>query len=106
MGYSSLRSKLSLPGVGANRRLFPEKSNYGVRRHKIRRRRQQFLNLRVDPQGQGSLRPSFSNSSLSTCTTRIPRLTCVSEGKPLRRLLLGVKGLVGVDVELHKKLQT
>lgn len=37
---------------------------------------------------------------------RIPRLTCVSEGKPFRRLLLGVKGLVGVYIVFHGKLQS
>ena len=33
---------------------------------------------------------------------RIPRFTFVSEGNPFRRLLLGVKGLVGEDVIWHK----
>jgi len=44
------------------------------------------LNLRVEPHGQGSLRPNFSSSSLSPWTRRWPRLTWVSDGKPLRRL--------------------
>lgn len=52
------------------------------------------------------MRPSFSINSLSAWTTRIPRLTCVSEGNPFRRLLLGVKGLVGVDTVRHKGLQS
>jgi hypothetical protein len=43
------------------------------------------------------LRPSFSSSSLPPPTTRFPRLTCVSEGKPFRRLLLTSKAL-GVEV--------
>jgi hypothetical protein len=37
------------------------------------------------------LRPSFSISSLSQCASRFPRLTLVSEGKPLRRLLMTSK---------------
>jgi hypothetical protein len=40
--------------------------------------RQQRLKRRPEPQGQGSLRPSFSTSSLSPWTTRSPRLTEVS----------------------------
>ncbi len=43
-------------------------------------RMQHFLNLRADPHTQGSLRPSFSRSSLSPWTTRWPRLTLVSDG--------------------------
>ena len=51
---------------------------------------QHFLNSRADPHTHGSLRPSFSRSSLSPPTTRSPRLTPVSDGKPLRRLLVRV----------------
>ena len=40
------------------------------------------------PHGHKSLRPSFSSSSLSPCTIRTPRLTLLSEGNPLRRLLI------------------
>ena len=43
------------------------------------------------PHGHGSFRPSFSSRSLSPCTTRIPHLTLVSDGKPRRRLLIGLK---------------
>lgn len=69
-------------------------------------RRQQFLNLRSDPQGHGSLRPSFSSSSLSPCTTRTPRLTRVSDGNPLRRLLVRSKAghLFVLIVFIHSDL--
>src|SRR3546814_12141214 len=54
-----------------------------------------------EPHGQGSLRPNFSVSSLCPWTTRRPFLTWVSEGKPLRRLLVTSKGsLVWIDA-LH-----
>ena len=78
--------------------LIPEKSDLCVHHRIFRRRRQHFLNFRPEPHGQRSFRPNFFNSSLSPWTTRDPRLTCVSEGNPFRRLLLGVKGLVGMDV--------
>jgi hypothetical protein len=43
--------------------------------------RQQFLKRRPDPQGHGSLLPSFSISSVSPRRTlRRPRFTCDSEG--------------------------
>ena len=38
--------------------------------------------------GQGSLRPSFSTRYLSLWTIRSPLPTCVSDGKPRRRLLM------------------
>jgi ribosomal protein L2 len=60
-------------------------------------RRQHFLNRNRLPHGQGSLRPSFSSSCLSPWTTRTPRLTCVSDGKPRRRLLIGSKGVILVE---------
>lgn len=41
---------------------------------------QQRLKRLVEPQGQGSLRPSFSISSFSPCTKRKPFFTCVSDG--------------------------
>lgn len=41
---------------------------------------QQRLKRLVEPQGQGSLRPSFSMSSFSPCTNRKPFFTCVSDG--------------------------
>jgi hypothetical protein len=57
--------------------------------------RQQRLNSRPDPQGQRSFRPSFSSSTLSPWTTRNPRLTCVSDGNPRRRLLIvSMKGQI------------
>src|SRR6185436_12708740 len=78
------------------------KSDFFDYRHTSRCRRQHFLNLLPDPHGHGSFRPSFSTNSLSPWTTRSPRFTWLSEGNPLRLLLLGVKGLVGVDVVFHK----
>src|SRR3546814_16319338 len=58
-------------------------------------------NSLLGPHGQGSLRPNFSVSSLCPGTTRRPFLTWVSEGKPLRRLLVTSKGsLVWIDA-LH-----
>ena len=64
------------------------------------------MNFLVKPQGQRSLRPSFSCSSLSPPTIRRPRLTLVSDGKPLRRLLIvSLKGLfVLVFVCVHRYL--
>lgn len=50
--------------------------------------RQHFLNRLPLPHGQRSLRPSFSSRSLSPCTMRTPRPTCVSDGNPFRRLLI------------------
>src|SRR5713226_3590086 len=42
-------------------------------------------------------------SSLSPCTILRPLFTCVSDGNPLRRLLMRSKGgLVGVVSELHE----
>jgi len=46
-----------------------------------------MFKLRPDWHGQRSLRPSFSISSFSPRTMRWPRLTWVSDGKPLLRLL-------------------
>ena len=82
--------------------LLSEKSSFLGHRHMSRCRRQHFLNFRRDPHGQGSFRPSFSSNSLSPWITRNPRFTWLSEGNPLRLLLLGVKGLVGVEVVFHK----
>ena len=62
--------------------------------------RQHFLKRLPEPQGHKSLRPSFSSSSLSPCTMRTPRLTCVSDGKPVRRLLIVSKK--GTVVEFGK----
>ena len=68
--------------------LLSEKRSGDSRRQKQPFRRQHLRNRLLLPQGHRSLRPSFSSSSLSPCTTRTPRLTCVSEGYPLRRLLM------------------
>src|SRR4051812_26108075 len=59
---------------------------------------QHFLKRLPDPHGQRSLRPSFSLSSLPPCTIRTPRLTPVSEGNPLRRLLIVSKKMAGSRV--------
>jgi hypothetical protein len=56
-------------------RLLSEKSDVGRNRQKNPDCMQQFLNRRVEPQGHGSLRPSFSDRCLSLWTTRTPRLT-------------------------------
>jgi hypothetical protein len=61
---------------------------------------QHFLNRLPLPHGHKSLRPSFSSSSLSPCTIRTPRLTCVSDGNPLRRLLIVSKARPFVFVKL------
>ena len=48
------------------------------------------------------MRPSFSRSSFEPCTTRCPRFTCVSDGYPLRRLLLRSKArFVGQCILSH-----
>lgn len=59
------------------------------------------MNILPLPQGQRSFRPSFSSSSLSPCTICSPALTRVSDGKPLRRLLMTsrLKAVVVVVVE-------
>ena len=62
--------------------------------------RQHFLNRLPDPQGQRSFRPSFSVSSLWTCTILTPRFTFVSDGKPLRRLLIVSKKRQAFEVLL------
>jgi hypothetical protein len=55
--------------------------------------RQQFLKRRVDPHGQRSLLPRRSTNSTSpSLIARGPRFTRASDGKPLRRLLIGSKG--------------
>jgi hypothetical protein len=63
---------------------------------------QQRLNDFAEPQGHGSLRPSFSISSFEPPTTRVPRLTPVSDGKPLRRLLVISKAHVFFLVRFHE----
>lgn len=85
------------------RRLLAEKSNCGDCRQKQPLRIQQCLNLRFEPHGHGSLRPSFSINSLNPPTMRSPRFTCVSDGNPLRRLLVRSKkgAVVLVDMICH-----
>ena len=76
--------------------LFVSKSSDPAGRHQKRPDlRQHFLNRLPLPQGQRSLRPSFSSSSLSPWTIRTPRFTLVSDGNPLRRLLIVSKKMVG-----------
>lgn len=63
------------------------------RRQKRPLLRQQFLKRRVEPHGHKSLSPRRSRSSTSPSRiVRAPRFTRVSDGKPLRRLLIGSKG--------------
>jgi hypothetical protein len=68
--------------------LVSNSSDPGSRHQKRPDLRQHFLKRRPLLHGQRSLRPSFSSSSLSPLTIRTPRLTCVSDGKPFRRLLI------------------
>ena len=69
----------------------PKSSDPGSHHQRQPLLRQHFLKRLPEPQGQRSFRPSFSSSSLSPWTTRTPRLTCVSDGNPRRRLLIGSK---------------
>ena len=81
---------------------FSEKSRPGSLRQNRPPSRQHFLYRLPDPQGQRSFRPSFSSSSLSPWTILTPRLTCISDGKPCRRLLIVSKGhLIFEFVGLH-----
>lgn len=66
----------------------PESSDPGSRHQKQPFERQHFLKRLPEPQGQRSFLPSFSSSSLPPLTTCTPRLTCVSDGYPRRRLLI------------------
>ncbi len=68
--------------------LVSQSSDLGSRRQKRPDLRQHFLKRLPLPHGQRSLRPSFSSSSLSPFTIRTPRLACVSDGNPFRRLLI------------------
>lgn len=79
--------------------LLPKSTHRGWIHQKQPEWRQQRLNRLPLPHGHGSLRPSFSSSNLFPCTMRIPRLTWVSDGKPLRRLLIGSKkGIIRIFV--------
>jgi len=94
MACQELFSRQASPSI-------PKSSGPGSRRQKQPDCRQHFLNRLPDPHGQRSFLPSFSVSSLCPWTTRRPRFTFVSDGKPLRRLLIvskkttGVRGLAG-----------
>lgn len=81
---------------------FVSKSSRRDWRHQKRPNRKQHArnSLRL-PQGHRSRRPSFSSSCLSPCTIRTPRFTCVSEGNPLRRLLIGSKKLFVIILAAH-----
>lgn len=76
---------LNRAGLGCS---VPKGSVLGSRRQKQPFERQHFLKRLPEPQGQRSFRPSFSSSSFRPWTTRTPRLTCVSDGYPRRRLLI------------------
>jgi hypothetical protein len=67
---------------------FPKSNGPDSRRQKQPTFRQHFLNRFPDPHGHKSFRPNFSVNSLLTWTIRTPRFTFVSDGKPLRRLLI------------------
>ena len=75
-----------------------KKTSPGSLRQKEPVVRQHFLKSLPEPQGQRSFRPSFSSSSLSPWTILTPRLTCDSDGNPRRRLLVGSKGFLFVEV--------
>src|SRR5204863_1962566 len=78
-------------GLAAERAIclsLSKSTDSGLRHQRRPDFRQHFLKRLPDPHGQRSLRPSFSASSLQPWTMRRPRLTFVSEGKPLRRLLI------------------
>ena len=79
-----------------------EKRSPGSLRQNRPPSRQHVLNRLPDPQGQRSFRPSFSSSSLSPWTILSPRLTCISDGNPRRRLLIVSKGHLFLEfVGLH-----
>ena len=89
ISHSRLIPQDSLP-------LLPKSSHPDWSHQKRPDLRQHRLNRCPLPHGQGSLRPSFSSSCLSPWTIRSPHLTCVSDGKPRRRLLMGSKAVVFV----------
>src|SRR5271168_5261545 len=69
------------------------RSDLFQRRQKRPLLRQQFLKRLMEPHGHRSLSPRRSTSSISPpLIVRRPRFTWVSDGKPLRRLLVGSKG--------------
>ena len=78
--------------------LSSKSSRRGSRRQKRPDLKQQLLNGFPLPHGQGSFRPSRSSRSLPPWTIRTPRLTCVSEGNPFRRLLIVSKKRFVVEI--------
>jgi len=71
--------------------LISKSSDSDSRRQKQPFLRQHFLKRWPEPHGQRSFLPSFSSRCLLPWTTRTPRLTCVSDGNPRRRLLIRSK---------------
>lgn len=100
---------IGIGGYTVNRRssvvlvLLPKSTHRGWIHQKQPEWRQHRLNRLPLPHGHGSLRPSFSSSSLSPCTIRTPRLTLVSEGKPRLRLLNGSKAGIFESVVVHDR---
>ena len=90
VAWPSGSSVIQSPAQMDGRRMsfLSKSSDLGLHHQKRPLFRQHFLNRLPLPHGQRSLRPSFSSRSLSPCTMRTPRPTCVSDGKPFRRLLI------------------
>jgi hypothetical protein len=81
---------------------FPESSDPDSPRRKQPELRQHFLNRLPEPHGQRSFLPTFSLKTLLPWTIRKPLFTFISDGKPLRRLLIVSKaGSIFVDVLVH-----
>ena len=78
--------------------LVSKSSGLGSRRQNRPDFMQHRLNTLPLPHGHGSLRPNFSSSSLSPWTIRTPRFTFISDGKPRRRLRIGLKKGLVVEV--------
>jgi hypothetical protein len=76
---------------------FPKSSSPDSRRQKQPVFKQHLLSRLPEPHGQRSFLPTFSTSSLLPWTTRTRRFTLVSDGNPLRRLLIGSKKTAGVQ---------
>jgi hypothetical protein len=77
---------------------FPKSSRPDSHRQKQPVFMQHFLKRLPDPHGQRSFLPSFSDNSLLPWTMRTPRFTFVSDGNPLRRLLIVSKKMLLVRV--------
>ena len=87
-GSSVSQSPAQMDGRRMSLSFLSKSSDLGLRHQKRPLFRQHFLKRFPLSHGQRSLRPSFSSRSLSPCTMRTPRLTCVSDGNPFRRLLI------------------